>query len=65
MPIIFNVTIEPTGKENIFHMTWHNLETKTMNSFDQEAEITQEEPERLWQWPKCKLAIDQKLFRFL
>ena len=65
MSIIYNVTIEPTGKENQYHITWHNPKTNTVNSFDQEAEITPEETQRLWQWPQCQLDIGQKLFRFL
>ena len=65
MSILYNVTIESTSKENLFHITWQNSETNTVNSFDQAAEITQEETERLWQWPQCQLDIGQKLFRFL
>jgi tetratricopeptide (TPR) repeat protein len=65
MPVIYNVTIEPTGKENHFHITWHNPGTNTIDSFEQAAEITPEEAERLWQWSPHQLSIGQKLFHFL
>jgi hypothetical protein len=65
MPVIYNVTIEPTGKENQYHITWKNPETNTANSFDQSTEITLEETQRLWQWLWCQLPIGEKLFKFL
>jgi len=29
MPVIYNVTIDETGKENHFQVTWQNPESKT------------------------------------
>jgi len=65
MPIIHNVSIDPTEIENYFHITWHNAETRAVNSFEQTADITPEETQMMWQWPRCQLDIGQKLFRFL
>ncbi|MCP5104396.1 MAG: CHAT domain-containing protein [bacterium] len=64
MSIIYNVTINSTEKENIFQVTWRNMETDGEYSFEQTAEITPEETQQ-WQQPKCQPAIGQKLFRFL
>ncbi len=65
MSIIYNVTIEPTDTGNRFRITWQSMETNSVNSFDQESEMTLEETQRLWQWPRCQLSIGRKLFRFL
>jgi tetratricopeptide (TPR) repeat protein len=65
MSIIYDVIIETTKKKNRFHITWHNLKTSKVDSFEQESEITREESQRLWQWPRCQLPIGEKLFRFL
>ncbi len=65
MPVIYNVTIEPTEKENCFHIVWHNTETNTIDSFDQSAEITPEEIHQLWHLAHHQLPIGEKLFRFL
>lgn len=65
MPIIYNVTIKPLEKENLLNITWHKPETGTVDSFDQSAEITQEEAQWLWQLPRHRLIIGKKLFRFL
>jgi len=65
MSIIYNVTIDPTDTGNRFRITWQNMETNTVNFFDQESEMTEEETQRLWQWPQCQLSIGRKLFRFL
>jgi tetratricopeptide (TPR) repeat protein len=65
MPVIYNVTIKPTEKENDYTITWHNLETNTADSFISPAEVTPEETQRLWLLPMHQLIIGQKLFRFL
>ena len=65
MPIIHNVSIDPTEIENYFHITWHNAEANVVNSFEQATDITLEETQRMWQWPRCQLEIGQKLFHFL
>jgi hypothetical protein len=68
MTLIYNITIEPVGKEkeNLFHITWQKKGTNQKNSFDQKAgDITQEEVEQLWQQPKHQFTIGKKLFNFL
>ena len=65
MSVIYNVTIEPTAKENIFQVTWQNEETGKANSFESTPEITTGETRRLWQNTEFQLPIGQKLFRFL
>jgi hypothetical protein len=65
MPVIYNVTIEHTGDENRFHISWHNAEANTEDSFYQMTDITPEETENLWEQPEHQSAIGQKLFRFL
>jgi tetratricopeptide (TPR) repeat protein len=65
MAIIYKVTVEPGESENRFHVTWHNVGTDTADSFDRSAEVTPEETQRLWQYPRHQLEIGRKLFRFL
>lgn len=65
MPVSYYISIEPTGKENLFHIIWQHSETNTVNSFDQEAEITPDEAQRLWQYSQHQTSIGEKLFRFL
>jgi tetratricopeptide (TPR) repeat protein len=65
MSIIYNVTIEPTKRQDLFQITWHNREKNSQNCFSREAGITQEETKRLWRMSKSQLRIGQKLFRFL
>lgn len=65
MPVIYNVTIEPTEKENRFHITWYNADTNVFDSFDSHAGVTPEEAEGLWHKLPHQLPIGQKLFRFL
>jgi tetratricopeptide (TPR) repeat protein len=65
MPVIYNITIESTEKENHFHIVWHNPKTNTIDFFDQCAEITPEEIHQLWQLAHHQLPIGEKLFRFL
>jgi hypothetical protein len=62
---IYNVTIKPTENENRFHITWHDVEENTVDSFEQTADITPEETQKLWQKPEYQSAIGEKLFRFL
>lgn len=48
MPIVYQVTVSPAEKENLFHITWYNEQTRKENSFKQSAaDITEEEIERL------------------
>ncbi|NIM18544.1 MAG: tetratricopeptide repeat protein [Candidatus Aminicenantes bacterium] len=68
MALIYNVTIEPAGKEreNLFHITWQKKGTNQKNGFKQKTgDITQEEVERLWQQPKYQTVVGKKLFNFL
>jgi tetratricopeptide (TPR) repeat protein len=65
MSVIYNVSIKPAKEQNRFHITWDNKETQATNSFYRESEITLEEIQRLWQWPRCQISIGEKLFRFL
>jgi hypothetical protein len=66
MSIVYQVTVSPTEKENLFHITWYNEQTREENSFNQSAaEITAEETERLWQKPRYQLEIGRKLYHFL
>ena len=65
MSIIYNVSIKPAKEQNSFHITWHNKDTQATNSFYRESEITLEESQRLWQWPRYQMSIGEKLFRFL
>jgi len=65
MSIIYHVAIEPTDKKDLFHITWTNPEENTRDSFEQNAEITPEEAEKLWWQPKYQWGIGEKLFRFL
>jgi tetratricopeptide (TPR) repeat protein/GTPase SAR1 family protein len=66
MPVIYNVNIEPTGKENQYRITWHNIEANTEDFFEQSAAVIM--PDKigwLWQQPQHQLDIGRKLFRFL
>jgi hypothetical protein len=65
MSFIYNVTIEATERENLFHITWYNPRNNTSHYFLQETQITPEETQGLWPWPRCQWDIGQKLFRFL
>ncbi len=65
MPVIYNVTVEHTGEGSLFHITWHNMETDTVDSFNGEIEMTPEETQSLWQLEHYQLPIGEKLFRFL
>jgi hypothetical protein len=65
MPIIYNVTIESTEKENCFQVTWHNVEAGVQDGFIGEIDITPKETQFLWQEPGYQMAIGQKLSRFL
>ncbi len=65
MPVIYNVIIETTGKENHFQVTWQNPGNNTKDTFSWEAKITTEEIQWLWQIPSYQLIIGEKLFRFL
>jgi tetratricopeptide (TPR) repeat protein len=65
MSIIYQVTIETTKKENIFHIKWTNNK-KEVNGFDQSThEIMPEEMEWMWKDRRNQLKIGEKLFRFL
>ena len=66
MPLIYNVTIEPVEKENLFHITWQKKGTDRKNGFNQKAgHITRDEVERLWLLPGHQLTVGKKLFNFL
>jgi hypothetical protein len=65
MPSIYNVTIDETGKENHFQVTWQNPKNNSTESFTREAAFSQEEIQRLWLMSKFQLPIGQKLFHFL
>lgn len=65
MPVIYNITIEPTDRKNYFHITWYNVGTNVIIHFDQEADIMPDETQLLWQKSSQLLAIGQKIFRFL
>jgi hypothetical protein len=65
MPIIYEVTVESTERENLFNITWRNAGTGEAYSFDRAAEITRDEVERQWQILRHQLPVGQKLFRFL
>lgn len=65
MPLTYHVSINPSGKNNHFLVTWKNLEMDFEYSFLNRAEITDAEVEKLWQLKKHQLPIGQKLFHFL
>ncbi|HLP59483.1 MAG TPA: CHAT domain-containing protein [Candidatus Deferrimicrobium sp.] len=65
MPVIYNVNIEPLEKENVFQVTWHNVENNVQDCFAIEADITPQETRWLWQEPNNQAVIGEKLFRFL
>jgi tetratricopeptide (TPR) repeat protein len=65
MPLIYNVTIEPAGKDDCFRITWNDAENNRINSFEQVSEITIEDTMRLSRMAKFQLGIGQKLYRFL
>lgn len=65
MSIIYNVTIESTGEENRFQVTWYDVESNSQDCFTGEIDITPKETQLLWQQPEYQLTIGQKLFRFL
>lgn len=65
MSFIYNLIIEQTEKEDIFHITWHNTETNTQDSFTQPVEMTSEEIRGFRHQPKHHPDIGQKLFYFL
>ncbi|MCU0289501.1 MAG: CHAT domain-containing protein, partial [Acidobacteria bacterium] len=65
MPVIYDVSIEPCEKENLFQVTWNHNETNMQDCFPSEAKITAEEAHRLWQETKHQAVIGEKLFHFL
>ena len=65
MPVIYNVILEPTEKENCFHITWHSPGTNTVDSFEQSIKITLEKALLLCHQPQHQLSIGHKLFKFL
>ncbi|HLP60847.1 MAG TPA: tetratricopeptide repeat protein [Candidatus Deferrimicrobium sp.] len=66
MPIIYNVTVNPTKEENRFLITWHNVSASTMDFFDiSPAEIFTGDIRTLFRQPRQQLDVGQKLFRFL
>jgi tetratricopeptide (TPR) repeat protein len=65
MPTRYKVTVNTTTKKNVFHIVWKNIETREEKSFNQPAEINQEEYKKLWQYPEHQLSIGRKLFVFL
>ena len=62
---IYNVTIKPMENENGFRITWYNVESNTVDSFEQVTDISPEETQRQWHHPEHQLDIGEKLFRFL
>ena len=65
MSIIYNVTIEPTGKENRLQVTWHDVERNSQDFFTGGIDITPKETQLLWEQPRYQPTIGQKLFHFL
>jgi hypothetical protein len=65
MPVIYEVTVESTERENCFNITWQNVKNKVTLSFERTAEITPDEAEGQWQILRHQLPVGQKLFRFL
>jgi tetratricopeptide (TPR) repeat protein len=65
MPEIYNVTIQPTSKENRFHISWFHPKTGTCDSFENVHCLDPEEIDYMWQWQRCQLNIGKKLFQFL
>jgi tetratricopeptide (TPR) repeat protein len=65
VPIIYNVSIEPTDIENCFRIAWKNTKNNTAYSFEQVIEITPEEKQWLWQMSRHRQIIGEKLFAFL
>lgn len=70
MAIIYKVTIDQAekeaGKENLFRITWYNVEANAEDFFEQSArEIMQDETWKVWQNPLNQLNIGRKLFCFL
>lgn len=60
------VTIEYTGKEHKYRITWSDITAGTRDYFDTSAaEISAKDVEILWQYPDCQARIGEKLFRFL
>lgn len=64
MPVIYNVSIEPTEIENRFRIDWQNA-VGSGASFEQTIDITPEEKQWLWQMPRHRQIIGEKLFVFL
>jgi tetratricopeptide (TPR) repeat protein len=65
MAVIYGVTVEPTGKENIFRITWHKQGSDIIDSFEGAAEVVSEEIHRFWHQSRYQMDIGRKLFRFL
>lgn len=65
MAVIYGVTVEPTGKENFFRITWHKEGSGVIDSFEGAAEVVSEEMQRFWHQSQYQLDIGRKLFRFL
>ncbi len=66
MPVRYKVTVTPGKKENLYTITWHNMETHTEKHIEQPStEITPKDVETLWQKPQHQLTIGHKLFHFL
>lgn len=65
MPIIYYVSIEQTEIQNRFRITWKNTKNNTAHSFEQDIDITPEEKQWLWQLPRHRRIIGEKLFAFL
>lgn len=65
MAVIYNVSIESTGTTNRFLVTWKNQETGQTDSFEETIDMSREETKWLWQMPRHRLIIGNKLFIFL
>jgi hypothetical protein len=65
MPIIYNVTIKPVEKENLFNITWQDGESKTQISFINSLTIPQEDLLTGWEKASKHLEIGESLFDFL
>ncbi len=66
MPIIYNVTVNPTKEDSRFLITWHNENAGTNDCFEIVAEqMIPGDIRTLWLQPQHQMDIGQRLFHFL
>jgi len=63
--LIYDVTIEAVGEENLFRITWKDAEKKEQKSFINSLHVSEKEMLTNWKKASKQLGIGEALFSFL